>query len=318
MARCGRRRTERLHGDRALAGARPCQRRCNREARQITRALQGSGLASDESGARRGFLVSSRRRRSAWSARPSARTIELLVAWIALTERTARAVDRGPLVRSSSLALLGRLTTQSARRMLLIGTAAGVRARGRHGRTSRCCRSGSSPHGMRAMAALGADALPAATRHARRARRRHAAHLEAHEGRDRARRGARGPRSADARRFADGRLDRLSTVKEVAQQAAVIGRECSYELLALVSGLEEAALHHALDSLVEAEILFVRGDPPRGLRLQACSRAGGGVRRTAEAHPPTATAASWTSCVSVSRARGRRAGSWHGERRNAS
>jgi predicted ATPase len=59
-----------------------------------------------------------------------------------------------------------------------------------------------------------------------------------------------------------GRLDRLSATKEVAQRAAVLGREFSYRLLAAVAGLDEAALRHGLERLVEAEIVFARGEPP--------------------------------------------------------
>jgi len=59
-----------------------------------------------------------------------------------------------------------------------------------------------------------------------------------------------------------GRLDRLSATKEVAQRAAVLGREFAYPLLAAVAGLEEAALCKGLASLVEAEIVFARGEPP--------------------------------------------------------
>lgn len=58
------------------------------------------------------------------------------------------------------------------------------------------------------------------------------------------------------------RLDRLATVKEVAQLAAVIGRVFEQELLAAVSPLEEAALTDALEQLVEAELVFRRGLPP--------------------------------------------------------
>src|SRR5262245_54791614 len=58
------------------------------------------------------------------------------------------------------------------------------------------------------------------------------------------------------------RLDRLSTAKEVAQRAAVLGREFSYALLAAIAALDEAALRQGLARLVEAEILFVRGAPP--------------------------------------------------------
>ena len=59
-----------------------------------------------------------------------------------------------------------------------------------------------------------------------------------------------------------GRLDRLSTAKEVAQRAAVLGREFAYPLLLAVAGLEEGALHQGLARLVEAEIVFARGEPP--------------------------------------------------------
>src|SRR5262249_42406875 len=58
------------------------------------------------------------------------------------------------------------------------------------------------------------------------------------------------------------RLDRLSTAKEVAQRAAVLGRECSYALLAAAGGLEEAVLQQGLTRLIEGEIVFVRGEPP--------------------------------------------------------
>jgi hypothetical protein len=58
------------------------------------------------------------------------------------------------------------------------------------------------------------------------------------------------------------RLDRLSAAKEVAQRAAVLGREFSYALLAAVAEMDEAALPQGLVRLVEAEILFVRGEPP--------------------------------------------------------
>jgi class 3 adenylate cyclase/predicted ATPase len=59
------------------------------------------------------------------------------------------------------------------------------------------------------------------------------------------------------------RLDRLGAAKEVAQRASVLGREFSYPLLAAVVGLEEPALRLGLARLDEAEILFVRGEPPQ-------------------------------------------------------
>lgn len=53
------------------------------------------------------------------------------------------------------------------------------------------------------------------------------------------------------------RLDRLSTVKEIAQIAAVIGREFSHELIRYVFPLEEALLRHSLGQLIDAEIIYV-------------------------------------------------------------
>ncbi len=59
------------------------------------------------------------------------------------------------------------------------------------------------------------------------------------------------------------RLDRLAPAREVAQIGAVIGREFSYELLAEVSLLPDAALQTALGQLVNAGLVFQRGVPPR-------------------------------------------------------
>ncbi len=59
------------------------------------------------------------------------------------------------------------------------------------------------------------------------------------------------------------RLDRLSTVREIAQLGATIGREFSYELLAAVSLLDEATLQHGLKQLVEAELVYQRGLAPQ-------------------------------------------------------
>jgi class 3 adenylate cyclase len=55
------------------------------------------------------------------------------------------------------------------------------------------------------------------------------------------------------------RLDRLATVKAVAQLGATIGRTFAYELLQVVSPLDEAALQHGLRQLVEAELVYQRG-----------------------------------------------------------
>src|SRR5262245_11379708 len=58
------------------------------------------------------------------------------------------------------------------------------------------------------------------------------------------------------------RLDRLSAAKEVAQRAAVLGREFSYTLLAATAGLDEPTLRHGLGRLVEAELVYAQGTPP--------------------------------------------------------
>jgi predicted ATPase len=59
------------------------------------------------------------------------------------------------------------------------------------------------------------------------------------------------------------RLDRLVTAKGVAQYAAVIGRQFSYELLQAASQVDEVMLQHALGRLIEAELLYQRGLPPQ-------------------------------------------------------
>ncbi|MEE8551264.1 MAG: AAA family ATPase, partial [Gemmatimonadota bacterium] len=61
------------------------------------------------------------------------------------------------------------------------------------------------------------------------------------------------------------RLDRLASVKEVAQIGAVIGRQFSYELLAAVSPLDDEALQDALQQVTDAELLFRRGTAPKAM-----------------------------------------------------
>jgi class 3 adenylate cyclase/tetratricopeptide (TPR) repeat protein len=58
------------------------------------------------------------------------------------------------------------------------------------------------------------------------------------------------------------RLDRLGTAKRIAQLAATIGREFSYELLEKVAGLTPDALRDGLDRLRQSEIVESRGSPP--------------------------------------------------------
>jgi predicted ATPase len=59
------------------------------------------------------------------------------------------------------------------------------------------------------------------------------------------------------------RLDRLSGAKQVAQTAAIIGREFSYELLRAVTSISDDELRSALRRLAESELIFQRGDPPQ-------------------------------------------------------
>jgi predicted ATPase len=58
------------------------------------------------------------------------------------------------------------------------------------------------------------------------------------------------------------RLDRLSSVRRVAQIGAAIGREFSFPLLSAVSRLPEDELQTALARLVASELVFQRGTPP--------------------------------------------------------
>ena len=59
------------------------------------------------------------------------------------------------------------------------------------------------------------------------------------------------------------RLDRLPTIREIAQLGAVIGREFSYGMMQAISLMDEVDLQNGLGLLVEAELLYVRGRPPR-------------------------------------------------------
>jgi class 3 adenylate cyclase len=58
------------------------------------------------------------------------------------------------------------------------------------------------------------------------------------------------------------RIDRLASVRLVAQVGAAIGREFSYSLLRAVSRLPEGELQAALARLVASELVFQRGAPP--------------------------------------------------------
>ena len=58
------------------------------------------------------------------------------------------------------------------------------------------------------------------------------------------------------------RLDRLASVKEVAQIGACIGRVFHHRLLVAVTGYEEARLEDALRQLEKSELVFRHGVPP--------------------------------------------------------
>ena len=59
------------------------------------------------------------------------------------------------------------------------------------------------------------------------------------------------------------RLDRMASDPAVVQLAAAVGREFDHELLAAAADVPGAVLQAELDKLVEAEVLFRKGRPPR-------------------------------------------------------
>jgi predicted ATPase len=63
------------------------------------------------------------------------------------------------------------------------------------------------------------------------------------------------------------RLDRLKAVKAVAQLGATIGRQFDYETLQAVASLDGDELQQGLRQLVEAEVVYQRGVPPRATYL---------------------------------------------------
>src|SRR5215470_11043835 len=59
------------------------------------------------------------------------------------------------------------------------------------------------------------------------------------------------------------RLDCLPMIREVAQLGAVLGWEFAYEMLRALAGVEDALLQERLAQLVDTELLYQRGRPPR-------------------------------------------------------
>src|SRR5262249_16203137 len=58
------------------------------------------------------------------------------------------------------------------------------------------------------------------------------------------------------------RLDRLTPTREVAQIAAALGRQFSYELISAVVDMPKRKIDEALAQLVDAELMLQRGSPP--------------------------------------------------------
>lgn len=200
------------------------------------------------------------------------RTIELLARWtqmISATQPTVLLVDDAQWCDPSSLELLGHLVARSAAEPLLVVLTARPEftppwPASDHVTTLTLARL-SEDETRDMIVALAPDALPVRTVDALVARS-DGMPLYVEE----LTRSVLEPdttRSVDAipGTLADalmGRLDRLSTAKELAQRAAVMGREISYPLLAAVIGRDDAALRLDLTRLVEASILFARGEPP--------------------------------------------------------
>ncbi len=59
------------------------------------------------------------------------------------------------------------------------------------------------------------------------------------------------------------RLDRLPTIREIAQIGSILGREFAYEMLEALGAFGETELQSGLDRLVDAELLYQRGRRPR-------------------------------------------------------
>ena len=59
------------------------------------------------------------------------------------------------------------------------------------------------------------------------------------------------------------RLDRLPKVRELVQLGAVLGREFAYDMLLALVELDEPLLQDGLDRLVDGELLYQRGRPPK-------------------------------------------------------
>ncbi len=63
----------------------------------------------------------------------------------------------------------------------------------------------------------------------------------------------------------ESRLGRLEAGRDVAQIAAAVGRRFGYEMIAAVCGDDAARVRRALEELVAAGLVFVRGEPPEAV-----------------------------------------------------
>ena len=59
------------------------------------------------------------------------------------------------------------------------------------------------------------------------------------------------------------RLDRVPTLREIAQLGSVLGREFAYQMLCFLAPHDESVVQAGLGQLVEDELLYQRGRPPR-------------------------------------------------------
>jgi len=200
------------------------------------------------------------------------KTIDLLARWnLAMSEVQPLVVFVEDLhwCDTSTLELVGHLIAQSpTARVLLLATARPeftVPWPARSNLTTLQLARLTKRHARDMIAALTGAELPAATLDALVARADGVPLYVEELTKAMAEPGAAGGVEAIPATLADSlmaRLDRLSSAKEVAQRAAVLGREFGYPLLAAMAGMDEAALRHGLAHLVDAEILFARGEAP--------------------------------------------------------
>ena len=82
------------------------------------------------------------------------------------------------------------------------------------------------------------------------------------------------------------RLDRLPSIREVAQLGSILGREFAYEMLQAIGSLDETALEKALTSWSCRIAVSARARAARAIHFQACVGAGRSLPVAAQAHAP--------------------------------